>query len=278
MPFVGQAPVLLVKPIRPPEKDIYKTMWDKPEYRVVSPGEMIAKEFLRQAKPLPNSPVIDLGCGTGRGAKALSLFGNLSVTAVDFASNCLDEDVQELVDKDVIKFVEHDLTKPLDLRATYGFCTDVLEHIPTEDVDKVLNNCLNACQNVFFQIATEDDVMGALIGHPLHLTVKPYSWWLQKFAEKECKVMWSQETSGNVLFYVSAWKTAKDFLKTCKISTPDEIILNNVKHSLDIEGLNKVVHHPENDVEAMIVGGGPSLAKNIEKIRELREQGVKLIA
>jgi hypothetical protein len=117
---------------------------------------------------------------------------------VDFASNCLDEDVQELVDKSVIKFVEHDLTKPLDLRATYGFCTDVLEHIPTEDVDKVLNNCLNACQNVFFQIATEDDVMGALIGHPLHLTVKPYSWWLQKFAEKGCKVMWSQETSGNV--------------------------------------------------------------------------------
>jgi 2-polyprenyl-3-methyl-5-hydroxy-6-metoxy-1,4-benzoquinol methylase len=278
MPFTGQTPTLLIKPIRPPEKDIYKTMWDKPEYRVVSPGEMVAKEFLRQAKPMPNSPVIDLGCGTGRGSKALSLFGNLDVTAVDFASNCLDEDVQELVDKGVIKFVEHDLTKPLDLRATYGFCTDVLEHIPTEDVDKVLNNCLNACQNVFFQIATEDDVMGALIGHPLHLTVKPYSWWLQKFAEKECKVMWSQETSGNVLFYVSAWKTAKDFLKTCKISTPDEIIVNNVKHSLDIKGLNKVVHHPENDVEAMIVGGSPSLAKNIEKIRELREQGVKLIA
>jgi hypothetical protein len=28
----------------------------------------------------------------------------------------------------------------------------------------------------------------------------------------------------------------------------------------------------------MIIGGSPSLAKNIEKIRELREQGVKLIA
>jgi hypothetical protein len=77
MPFTGQTPTLLIKPIRPPEKDIYKTMWDKPEYRVVSPGEMIAKEFLRQAKPVPNSSVIDLGCGTGRGSKALSLFGNL---------------------------------------------------------------------------------------------------------------------------------------------------------------------------------------------------------
>jgi len=277
MPFTGQTPTLLIKPIRPSEKDIYKTMWDKPEYRVVSPGEMIAKEFLRQAKPMPNSSVIDLGCGTGRGSKALSLFGNLDVTAVDFASNCLDEDVQELVDKGVVKFVEHDLTKSLDLRATYGFCTDVLEHIPTEDVDKVLDNCLNACQNVFFQISTVDDVMGGMIGHPLHLTVKPYSWWLLKFAEKNCKIMWSHESPGNVLFYVSAWKTAKDFLKTCKISTPDEIIIENVKHSLSIEGLNKVTHHPENDVEAMIVGGSPSLKQNIEKIRELREQGVKLV-
>jgi hypothetical protein len=50
MPFTGQTPTLLIKPIRPPEKDIYKTMWDKPEYRVVSPGEMVAKEFLRQAQ------------------------------------------------------------------------------------------------------------------------------------------------------------------------------------------------------------------------------------
>jgi hypothetical protein len=50
MPFVGQAPVLLVKPIRPPEKDIYKTMWDKPEYRVVSPGEMIAQGVLASSQ------------------------------------------------------------------------------------------------------------------------------------------------------------------------------------------------------------------------------------
>jgi hypothetical protein len=69
----------------------------------------------------------------------------------------------------LIAFVEHDLTKPLDLRATYGFCTDVLEHIPTEDVDKVLDNCLSACQNVFFQIATVDDVMGGFDWAPLAL-------------------------------------------------------------------------------------------------------------
>jgi ubiquinone/menaquinone biosynthesis C-methylase UbiE len=47
-------------------------MWDKPEYRVVSPGEMVAKEFLRQAKPKNGESVIDLGCGTGRGSKALA--------------------------------------------------------------------------------------------------------------------------------------------------------------------------------------------------------------
>jgi hypothetical protein len=47
-------------------------------------------------------------------------------------------------------------------------------------VDKVLDNCLAACKHVFFQISTVDDVMGGMIGHPLHLTVKPYEWWLKE--------------------------------------------------------------------------------------------------
>lgn len=36
---------------RPLEKDLYKMMWSRPEYRVVAPGEQIAQEFLAQAKP-----------------------------------------------------------------------------------------------------------------------------------------------------------------------------------------------------------------------------------
>jgi hypothetical protein len=58
---------------------------------------------------------------------------------VDFADNCLDEDIRPMLETQAhaLRFVEHDLTEPLTQSATYGFCTDVLEHIPTEDVDKV---------------------------------------------------------------------------------------------------------------------------------------------
>jgi hypothetical protein len=39
-------PIVKVSNIRPPEKDIYKQMWDKPEYRHVAPGEHVAFDFL----------------------------------------------------------------------------------------------------------------------------------------------------------------------------------------------------------------------------------------
>ena len=161
-PTVQIKPILLSKP-RPAEKDIYKTMWSKPEYRTVAPGEHCAMDFLAQAQPKKGETVLDLGCGTGRGGLALAFFGGLNVTLVDFADNCLDEDIRPMLETQAhaLRFVEHDLTEPLTQGATYGFCTDVLEHIPTEDVDKVLDNCLASCKHVFFQISTVDDVMGA---------------------------------------------------------------------------------------------------------------------
>jgi hypothetical protein len=58
----SEPPVVKVSNIRPPEKDIYKQMWDKPEYRHVAPGEQVAFEFLQQAKPEKGATVLDLGC------------------------------------------------------------------------------------------------------------------------------------------------------------------------------------------------------------------------
>ena len=114
-----------------------------------------------------------------------------NATLVDFAINCLDPDVKDLIDSgldDWISFVEHDLTQPIDLRSDYGFCCDVMEHIPEEDVDAVLTNILQNSLHVFFQISTVEDHFGHAIdeiGDHLHLTVKPYTWWLKKFAAAE---------------------------------------------------------------------------------------------
>ena len=121
----------------------YSAVWSHDAYRKVAPGEHHVQKFLELAKPRKDHVLCDFGCGTGRGALAIAAYSDVSVVGVDFASNCLDGEVREQLGER-FRFVEHDLTTPLKESFDYGFCTDVLEHIPTEDVDKVLVNIFTA--------------------------------------------------------------------------------------------------------------------------------------
>jgi hypothetical protein len=198
---------------------------------------------------------------------------------VDFADNCLDEDIRPMLEtqKHAMRFVEADLSEPLPVKAAYGFCTDVMEHIRPHHVDKVLDNCLSACQHVFFQIATEDDNMGKVVGHKLHLSVHPYEWWLKKFIDRDCIIHWSKEAPGYCLFYVSAWMKGEDVVDKGVLNTDEETIKANVEFNIQRDFM-QVQPYPTNDQEVMIVGGGPSLNEHLEIIRQKRADGVKLIA
>lgn len=293
----GTAPVVTIAKAPPiTEQRKYERMWERKEYRVVSPGESVAQVFLAQAKPKRGSKVIDMGCGTGRGSLMLALLGGMDVTMLDFAHNCLDDDIVPMLEtqKHVLRFQTADLTKPLPVEAEYGFCTDVLEHIPTKDVDKVLDNALAACQHVFFQISTVDDVCGALIGHPLHLTVKPYEWWLQKFNDRNCLIHWSKDVGNACMFYVTAWQDAKKLVETGVLNVEEAEVLRNVKSNIwfnhernfepgqkapvgDAECWKQIIPHETNPLECMILGGGPSLGQFVDEIKQKREEGVKLI-
>ena len=176
------------------EQDKYRLMWGQKEYRGVAPGEICAQEFLNVVKP--DDSIIDFGCGTGRGALAIHNAGH-DVLCIDFASNCRDEEAEFL------PFVEWDLTQPIPLMAKYGYCTDVMEHIPTNDVDTVIRNIMASVPNAFFQISLIDDVCGEMIGEPLHLTVKPYSWWIDKFESLGIEVKWSKDNEDSAMFYIT---------------------------------------------------------------------------
>jgi precorrin-6B methylase 2 len=267
------------------ESKKYEQMWSRPEYRYIAPGEDIAPLFLAIAQPKPGSHVIDFGAGTGRGALMLAQMGGCHVEMLDFAENCLDPEVMEVCAKIVaegcpegwmLDFTTHDLTKPSPIQAEYGYCTDVMEHIPPQDVDKVLVNILQAAQHVFFQISCVDDALGKLIGHPLHLTVQPYAWWHKKLQGLDCVIHWSRNDGHTALFYVSAWQDAKKIVEIGRLNIDEAKVLENVRTNI-AAGWAQVEPHQTNDVEVMILGGGTSLNKYEDEIRRLRADGAKLV-
>jgi hypothetical protein len=168
------------------EQQKYQLMWQYDIYRETSPGECVADEFINLVRPEPGSLIVDYGCGTGRAGIRFNSYG-YRVLLLDFTDNCRDHEAMDF------PFIQWDLTHPCPVVSDYGFCSDVMEHIPTKDVDKVIKNIMTSSKTVFFNISNIQDSMGGLIGEPLHLTVQPFEWWKQKFIELGFTVSWCEQ-------------------------------------------------------------------------------------
>jgi hypothetical protein len=176
------------------EDEKYRQMWAIPAYRDTAPGELIADTFVNVAKITKETVIVDFGCGTGRGAKRIHDLSGAQMRLVDFSHNCLDKGVN-------FPLTIADLTKPIGVKGDIGYCTDVMEHIAPENVEAVIQNIMECVDSAFFQISLVPDNMGALIGQPLHLSVFPYNWWLNKFAEYN--VLWADYNLQNAYFYLT---------------------------------------------------------------------------
>ncbi len=176
------------------EKDKYRVMWQFDGYREVSPGEQLVGEFLQLVRP--DGLIVDFGCGTGRASLAMSKAGH-EVFLIDFADNCRDEEAVGL------PFLEWDLTRPLPVRSNYGFCTDVMEHIPVADVETVISNIMEASETGFFQSSTVQDIYGDVIGERLHHSIHPHSWWLEAFIGLGLTVKWHEDRNNASCFIIT---------------------------------------------------------------------------
>lgn len=155
------------------EKTKYQYVWSHPSYGRYSPAEQSLESITNSFAP---GKLIDLGCGTGRAAAKLTELG-YDVTCLDFV-DARDDAAKELT------FLERDLSEPLQVSFENGYCCDVMEHIPPEQVDTVLGNIARCVDNVFFRIEFEPDGFGpALIGSPLHLSVHDEEWWKRRLHE-----------------------------------------------------------------------------------------------
>lgn len=184
-------------PVVMSEPEKYRAIWERPEYRNVSPGESCVETFLDVARPKIGDAVIDFGCGTGRAALKMKEAG-LDVLLLDFADNCRDVAATEL------PFAIADLRYPIVHQAAFGYCTDVMEHIEPEHVEAVIQNVMACVDRCFFQISLVPDAMGTLIGQQLHLSVHPMSWWRETFERLGYRIEWQQNRDHlAALFFVS---------------------------------------------------------------------------
>ena len=150
------------------EKAKYDKMHGIPGY---SPGPGIS-HVSTALKYMSGSSVIDFGCGTGDAAAAFQKEG-YRVTGVDISSKGLRHDID---------FVEASLADLPDvlIPAEWGFCCDVMEHLPPEWIEAALREIAGKVQNCFFSISGVPDSWGKKIGETLHLTVMPCSWWVEQ--------------------------------------------------------------------------------------------------
>lgn len=256
------------------ETEKYQKVWKHDQYREVAPGEYAVDLFVRLAKPKSTDTITDYGCGTGRASLRLSLFSK--VRMLDFTSNSLDLNVIDYLSND-LTFEQWDLTQPINVGfSRLGFCTDVMEHIPTDDVMTVLKNIVTSSRHVFFQISCVPDQLGALIGETLHLTVKPYSWWLDRFNELNCTLHFSEDRETDCLFYVTAWATGKDVKNIATVNTDDEQIRANILTNIKLN-LPEVKPYEQQDKELIILAGGPSLNEYINEIKFNKRMGIPVV-
>jgi SAM-dependent methyltransferase len=173
------------EPLQNSEKDKYTALWQRDEYRQYSPGEVSIKnlriiDLLRRCGV---KTVLDAGCGAGKLMRFLieQCGREFSVHGFDIAENCLDpffDDIKNEILTVGVLWNKEDFNKEYDAI----ICCDVLEHIPTEKIDAVLDNFYRRTKILcYLSIALQQDYFGPkIIGKPLHLTVEKPDWWLAK--------------------------------------------------------------------------------------------------
>lgn len=156
------------------ERDKYTQIWDEvPEYRDYSPGLENFPRFMSIVQPKSNETLIDLGCGTGEGGLAFREMG-LDVAWLDIT----DAGLHVCVPRE--KFTQATLWAMPRKSFNYGFCCDVMEHIPPEFTMLVLDRITTMCRVSWFSISFLPDEFGKAIDQTLHLTVQPFNWWLDR--------------------------------------------------------------------------------------------------
>lgn len=174
-------PINKLSDLETKEKNKYLKAWniEGRAYAAYSPGLELSNhiDFLNFFKSNGVKSILDAGIGSGKLCKKMIEMG-FDCHGVDIADNCLDEDLLNLTDKILTIGTLWDSSLFMDNQFDAIVCLDVLEHIPTNYIERVIDNLYRWTKRyLLLQIALFQDYFGSKVGEPLHLTVQPKFWW-----------------------------------------------------------------------------------------------------
>lgn len=181
------------------EAEKYTTIWSLPQYHENSPGAQMIDMFLRIARPAAGASIIDVGCGAGAASELLHQKG-FRVAGFDLTDTAWKNHPLPILTGSVWHGIPIGVIS--DNVFDYGYCCDMMEHIPTQFVALTIYQILQACHHAFFSVSFQEDNFGNYIREPLHHTVKPFTWWRDTFREVGT-VLEARDIMGDGVFYVA---------------------------------------------------------------------------
>lgn len=159
------APLISIQRVLP-EVAIYQTLHGcDTSYQTRNQGLACRNKWLGMVAQCES--VLEVGCGNGLLCEFLAHAGK-KVTGVDLVQGPYDRR-----SKGYAFMTRHLVKERLPNEYDVTLCFDVLEHIPEEDIDTVLENIGQSARSFVLSIAG--------YGHaPIHPTVKTPGWWLNK--------------------------------------------------------------------------------------------------
>ena len=130
----------------------------------------VADEIVRQLSP---RTALDAGCATGFLVAALAERG-VEASGVDIS----DYAVKAAVSGAKGRIRVQSLTDPLDGWWDLVVCIEVLEHMPSLDIQAAIDNICNCTDRVLFSSTPHD------FSEPSHINVKPVATWISWFAQR----------------------------------------------------------------------------------------------
>lgn len=132
-----------------------------------------AKALLEFSRSLGAESALDYGCGkTAQYQDILPSTGKLLEESLGYSVFKYDPAVPRF-----------DMRPPSGTKFDLVWCTDVMEHIPEEDIPWVIADLVGfAAKGLFVTVATYPAKKCLLNGENAHVTVKPREWWIEQFA------------------------------------------------------------------------------------------------